>query len=37
MYLYIQVGTTESLEEQFKTVKRETTTSHVQQYGDLVG
>ena len=37
IYLYIQVGTTETLEKQFQTVKMETTTSHVMQYGDLVG
>lgn len=30
-----QVGTTESLETQYQTVKKETTTSHVKQYGDL--
>ena len=33
---YLQNGTAESLEKQFEIVKRETTTSPVQQYGDLV-
>ena len=32
----VQVGTTETLEAQYEIVKKETTTSHVMQYGDMV-
>ena len=32
----LQVGTSQTLEAQYKKIKVETTTSHVKQYGDLV-
>ena len=32
----VQAGTTETLEAQYEIVKKETTTSHVMQYGDTV-
>ena len=32
----IQVGVTETLQEQYEITKKETNTSHVMEYGDMV-